>query len=61
MGCTTSIGTKLLKLRVHNNNNKRRKLEWRRAQYSKTYHGPLTRLTLFFLIVVLLFIKTQIQ
>ena len=36
----------LLKLRVHNN--KRRKLEWTRAHYSKTNHGPLTRLTLFF-------------
>ena len=37
----------MLKLRVHNNNNKRRKLEWRRAHYSETNHGPLTRLTLF--------------
>ena len=38
-----------LKLRVHNNNNnKRRKLKCRRAHYSKTNHGPLTRLTLFF-------------
>ena len=27
---------------------KRRKLEWRRAHYSKTNLGPLTRLTLFF-------------
>ena len=52
-----SIGTKLLKLIVHNNNNERRKLEWRRAHYSETNHGPLTRLTLLF--VVLLFIKTQ--
>ena len=26
---------------------KKRKLEWRRAHYSKTNHGPLTRLTLF--------------
>ena len=48
MRYTISIGTKLLKLRVHSNNNKRRKLEWRRAHYSKTNHGPLARLTLFF-------------
>ena len=41
MRYTISIGTKLLKLRVHSNNNKRRKLEWRRAHYSKTDHGPL--------------------
>ena len=34
-------------------NNKRRKLEWRRAHYSKTNHGPLTRLTLFFCSFVL--------
>ena len=26
----------------------KRKLEWRRAQYSKTNYGPLTRLTLFY-------------
>ena len=26
---------------------KKRKLEWRRAHYSKTNYGPLTRLTLF--------------
>ena len=32
----------------NNSNNKRRKLEWRRAHYSKTNHGPLTRLTLFY-------------
>ena len=37
----------MLKLRVHSNN-KRRKLEWRRAHYSRTKHSPLTRLTLFF-------------
>ena len=47
ISCTLSINTKLLKLRVHNNN-KRRKLGWRRAHYSKTNHGPLTRLTLFY-------------
>ena len=27
---------------------KKRKLEWRRAHYSKTNYGPLTRLTLFY-------------
>ena len=27
---------------------KERKLEWRRAHYSKTNYGPLTRLTLFY-------------
>ena len=42
------LNAQLLKLRVHNNNNKRKKLEWRRAHYGKTNHGPLTRLTLFF-------------
>ena len=43
---TISTDTKLLKLCVHNNNNNKRiQLEWRRAHYSKTNHGPLTRLT----------------
>ena len=27
---------------------KKRKVEWRRAHYSKTNYGPLTRLTLFY-------------
>ena len=27
---------------------KKRKLEWRRAHYSKTNYGPLTRLALFY-------------
>ena len=40
--CTILISTRLFKLRVH----KKKKLEWRRAHYSKTNHGPLTRLTL---------------
>ena len=40
--CTILISTRLFKLRVH----EKKKLEWRRAHYSKTNHGPLTRLTL---------------
>ena len=36
---------------------KEKKLEWRRAHYSKTNYGPLTRLT--YSIIALLFIKTQ--
>ena len=41
ISCSISINIKLLKRSL-------RKLEWRRAQYSKTNHGPLTRLTLFY-------------
>ena len=40
--CTILISTRLFKPRVH----EKKKLEWRRAHYSKTNHGPLTRLTL---------------
>ena len=44
ISCTILISTRLFKLRVH----KKKKLEWRRAHYSKTNYGALTGLTLFY-------------
>ena len=40
------ISTRLFEVCVHNGS-RERNLEWRRAHYSTTNYGPLTRLTLF--------------